>query len=1059
MLQALKPRLQKATEPDKAQRATVRIAPPEFSRSESSTSGVPLFLQSSGAAVAESPRFPQQRENSLAAAPASIIQAKPEVGRPDDFYEKEADRVADSIVKSNRPRLNEDDDAGEVEPAPDLHDTVQGKYHNIHTGTPPTPRVENATGSGRNGHRMPLNVETPISSVLGADLSHVKVHDDDTAHKAAASMHARAFTHGHHIYLGAEQTPGDLGLMAHEAAHVVQQGAERPKFSPKENTLPSTPVTARTGVHTVQRKSTFQPVAAAAHQTVAQINAMSLSDFQEFTVRQLDWATSPHLTAPGAATNLAHFRQVLSFSHEPDILSTCGTLPVDDIIAAGIPAVFSHLRHYARGAASSRNTAWLRQTNSVTDAVNWGQALPGLEGACTPGTLQSIMPPPTPLSDPSAFENLVSAGRDADFINYVTTCDPILSATNGMEITSYLALRGEGADPTTYFGRIRYVRNFHRFERKALDGIVANEGVNAAGRWLRPLTLVLFSALDHNGAFHRLSGITELIVAPRILTIVLEGLGTLGDYESRVAPLAAQYGIGGRIDQVLIAGHGSPAGIELAGTATGGTVINESLEGGAAATHRTATENLIDELVNHMSTDPTQRRIVLYACLTASHEVDPTGIDPNNPATAAVQIQSAIRANPNIRDFIASRAGSGATVLGSQASQWATGFMTPDTFWAPPRLTLQAPHDPFIAAPKIQYVEFGPECGGAVRALVECWAVDQAMSPVGTTCRDAAQRRTKTPSTTNWDEQIVRGIYQVALSNYWSNGRIIARMVNVTDWLSHLEHDLDHPQGFDLWHNVGNQLPGGDIDTIFKALSPTTNWTSEARIRLIFNQAWMQHDASRVSGFTTALDTFTSCGDVLRYVDTWLVHPRITTILPALPPAAPPASQLIVAIMEAIGNPVALPLPATLPHHVEYLHRLLGTGTHFRDALNISGIASGFTTEEDILVAIGRNPRRSTSTATSGSASFGASLPAANVDLNRDATNMNDFYLEPFWRTGTVDHCSRLNVRARPWMSQRLDTIPRGHVVQIVGRHRNWYGIEHGGLIRFVYKDYITLIS
>src|SRR5262249_11969189 len=41
-------------------------------------------------------------------------------------------------------------------------------------------------------------------------------------------LHARAFTHQAHIWLGADQSPEDVGLMAHEAAHVVQQGASRP---------------------------------------------------------------------------------------------------------------------------------------------------------------------------------------------------------------------------------------------------------------------------------------------------------------------------------------------------------------------------------------------------------------------------------------------------------------------------------------------------------------------------------------------------------------------------------------------------------------------------------------------------------------------------------------------------------------------------------------------------------------------------------------------------------------------------------------------------------------
>ncbi|GAB4284067.1 MAG: hypothetical protein Kow0092_38660 [Deferrisomatales bacterium] len=68
-----------------------------------------------------------------------------------------------------------------------------------------------------------------VEPALGASLAHVRVHDDPGAHRAARQLGARAFTHGRHIWLGAGQDAGDLALMAHEAAHVVQQGAARPR--------------------------------------------------------------------------------------------------------------------------------------------------------------------------------------------------------------------------------------------------------------------------------------------------------------------------------------------------------------------------------------------------------------------------------------------------------------------------------------------------------------------------------------------------------------------------------------------------------------------------------------------------------------------------------------------------------------------------------------------------------------------------------------------------------------------------------------------------------------
>lgn len=1059
-------------------------------------SGVPLYLQRSAhSLLTSSPQVQLQdsegEEGLLEPIESETpIQTKLIIGTPDDNYEREADQVADTVMRvpdSHIPQPFEEEQQllfqntntvqtksftplyiqricteceDEMQPNDLTSSTtgiVQGKA-NGEFALSPMQKVANTNQSPMGGSRLPQHVESRISNVLNTNLTHVRVHDDHAAKTAAQSINAKAFTHQNHIYLGDNQSASDTHLMAHEATHVVQQGAANTSSLHGFHAPRSSGVISKVGNAAVQRKEPFRRVEAETP-SVAQINAMTLSDFQEFTMRQLDWATSPHLTVPAAATHLANFRRVLEFSREPNILTTCGDMPVGQIISAGLPGAFTHLRNYSRGAVSSRSTAWLRLTSNVTDAVNWGTALVSLEGVCAAGTLRLIMPAPSPLTTPSVFENLYTKGKTADFVSYVSTCSPVLSATNGAEINSYLALRDEGADPVTYFEKITYVKDFHRFTKPALDGIVANESVPLSSQqsfWSRrPLTVVLYSALDHNGAFHRLPGITQLILAPRILTIVLEGLPSLAAYQLQLGPIAARYGIDGEIDQAMIAGHGSSGDIELAGTVTGDVVHSEKLAHTATPAERTATENLIDELVAHMSTDPTQRRIVLYACLTASHQVSPTGIDPSNPATASAQIRRAISINPNIRDFIASRAGAGATVMGSQASQWATGFLTPGTLFTPPRLTLQTPHDQYIAASKLQYVEFGPESGGATRALAECWAVDFATTPPGTACRDAVTRRIGRPASTDWDAQIIRGIFDIALHRYWSNGHKIVWFSQLADWLSYLKHDKDNPQGRNLW-NIVNPLSSADINTVFTALSTTSNWSSEARIRLIFNQTWMRHDASKQADFLSALSTYTNCGDVVRYVDISIVRPRISNILPATPLASPPVHELIIAIMEAIANPITTPEPVIVPRHIQYLRTLLGSTTNFPTGLNISGVASGLTTEDSILTAIGRSVRRPVPPGSSPPP-MGTALPNANVDLNGDG--FNDFYLEPFQRRGTVDNCWYLHVRSRPWMSRIIDVIPQGRMVHIVGRYHNWYGIEHGGRIRFVYKDFMTVAS
>jgi len=64
-----------------------------------------------------------------------------------------------------------------------------------------------------------------VEPVLGADLSSVRVHSGVQAKEASQSLNAKAFTHRNDIFLGEGQSPHDTRLMAHEATHTVQQGA------------------------------------------------------------------------------------------------------------------------------------------------------------------------------------------------------------------------------------------------------------------------------------------------------------------------------------------------------------------------------------------------------------------------------------------------------------------------------------------------------------------------------------------------------------------------------------------------------------------------------------------------------------------------------------------------------------------------------------------------------------------------------------------------------------------------------------------------------------------
>jgi hypothetical protein len=73
------------------------------------------------------------------------------------------------------------------------------------------------------GEPLPQAVRERLESGFGADLGLVRVHVGDAAARLALGHGARAFAYGHHIVLSRGASAYDLGLMAHEIAHVLQQ--------------------------------------------------------------------------------------------------------------------------------------------------------------------------------------------------------------------------------------------------------------------------------------------------------------------------------------------------------------------------------------------------------------------------------------------------------------------------------------------------------------------------------------------------------------------------------------------------------------------------------------------------------------------------------------------------------------------------------------------------------------------------------------------------------------------------------------------------------------------
>jgi hypothetical protein len=91
-----------------------------------------------------------------------------------------------------------------------------------------------STAITSSGAALPVAVRNPLAHTFSVDLSPIRVHTDAHSQQVVRSLSTRAFAYGNHIFLGPGEQPADLGLMAHEVAHVVQQsrGATLQHFTP-----------------------------------------------------------------------------------------------------------------------------------------------------------------------------------------------------------------------------------------------------------------------------------------------------------------------------------------------------------------------------------------------------------------------------------------------------------------------------------------------------------------------------------------------------------------------------------------------------------------------------------------------------------------------------------------------------------------------------------------------------------------------------------------------------------------------------------------------------------
>ncbi len=220
---------------------------PEDALEQSSSSSSENLLGKLISTPSDSADHPIQRK-SLHRFP---IQAKLNIGEPNDKYEKEADATAAKVVQQinsspqdqsvQRQDSMEQDEIqmkpviSKIQREESMEDedeelqmkSLVQKRENVGGGEASNDlesSIQSARGSGQS---LDPNLQEKMGQAMGADFSDVKVHTDSQSDQLNKSIQAKAFTTGHDVFFrqGAYE-PNSLGgqeLIAHELTHVVQQ--------------------------------------------------------------------------------------------------------------------------------------------------------------------------------------------------------------------------------------------------------------------------------------------------------------------------------------------------------------------------------------------------------------------------------------------------------------------------------------------------------------------------------------------------------------------------------------------------------------------------------------------------------------------------------------------------------------------------------------------------------------------------------------------------------------------------------------------------------------------
>ena len=156
----------------------------------------------------------------------TIVQPKLELTTPGDSYEREADRMADFVMRRQYTDIPTEMPSAASVGHPTISRSVSGS-----AGVAVDTATEGGINASRGGGQpMPEALRSQMESSFGADFSGVRLHTDSRAADLSQGIQAKAFAYGNDIYFNHGQyspdTTAGQHLIAHELTHVVQQSGK-----------------------------------------------------------------------------------------------------------------------------------------------------------------------------------------------------------------------------------------------------------------------------------------------------------------------------------------------------------------------------------------------------------------------------------------------------------------------------------------------------------------------------------------------------------------------------------------------------------------------------------------------------------------------------------------------------------------------------------------------------------------------------------------------------------------------------------------------------------------